>query len=85
MHECNVDCECHACEGNDQFVRRCVNNGVPVRTSMSIDMKVMQVLKSAGLEPDVCGTSGGPQSIHEASPGQSYMYDSLTTVLSSRV
>ena len=56
LHECNIDCECHAYEGNDQFVRRCVNNRVPVRTSMSIDMKVMQVLKQAGIEPDVCGT-----------------------------
>ena len=77
VHERNSDCECHAYESNDQYVRRCVNNGVPVRTSMSIDVKVMQVLKSAGMEPDVCGTPGGPHSVHEASPDPTSMNHSL--------
>ncbi len=77
VHERNSDCECHAYESNDQYVRRCVNNGVPVRTSMSIDVKVMQVLKSAGMEPDVCGTPGGPHGVHEASPDPTSMNHSL--------
>ena len=61
VYVCNeTPCECHPYESDEVFLRRRVNNGVPFRTSMSIDMKVMEVLKESGIAPDVGGTPEGP-------------------------
>jgi site-specific DNA-cytosine methylase len=40
-------------DNNDQFMRRCVNNGVPMRTSTAIDQSIIQTLIQAGVHPDV--------------------------------
>jgi site-specific DNA-cytosine methylase len=38
---------------SDCFLRLCVNNGVPMRTSTIIDQSVIQVLQKAGIKPDI--------------------------------
>ena len=65
-------CECHKGENKDDFLRRCVNNGVPIRTSHAIDMAVFKVLTRAGVSPDVIGTEHGPQTFVET-PYNSYL------------
>lgn len=40
-------------DSSDDFLRECVNNGVPLRTSTAIDTAVIQLLKRAGVRPDV--------------------------------
>ena len=42
-HHCDDEC----------FLRKCVNNGIPVRTSVAIDSAVIAVLQSAGVPYDV--------------------------------
>ena len=38
---------------DDAFIRLCINNGVPMRTSAAIDQSVMKLLQAAGIQPDV--------------------------------
>jgi len=40
-------CQKHARGNTDEFILRCINNGVPVRTSVAIDTAVMAVLTMA--------------------------------------
>lgn len=40
-------------DSSDQFLRRCVNNGVPLRTSTAVDQSVINTLQQAGISPDV--------------------------------
>ena len=58
MH--GTTCECHKHESHDAFIRRCVNNGVPINTSYAIDMMVHKVLRRAGVPTDVMGSKQGP-------------------------
>jgi len=46
-------CACHGEESKDDFLRRCVNSGIPLRTGTAIDLRVMAILKAAGVKPDV--------------------------------
>jgi hypothetical protein len=53
VDECDVyECRCHKGETRDQFLRRCVNSGVPMRTSVAIDEEVRALLRAAGVRPD---------------------------------
>ena len=40
-------CSAYSPENNDRFVLTCINNGVPLRTSVSIDTQVLKVLTRA--------------------------------------
>ena len=44
--------------GDDDFLRKCVNMGVPIRTSVAIDEQVISLLKKAGVEYDIMANSG---------------------------
>jgi len=50
----------HSGKTDDNTVRRLVNNGVPLRTSTSIDQSVIRLLRHAGIQPDV------PANVEEA-------------------
>jgi site-specific DNA-cytosine methylase len=38
---------------SDEFLRKCINNGVPLRTSCAIDESVIRALITAGSKPDM--------------------------------
>jgi site-specific DNA-cytosine methylase len=42
---------------SDILLRQCVNNGVPLRTSMAIDESVIRLLQAAGVKPDIPATA----------------------------
>jgi hypothetical protein len=59
VDECaGAECRCHKGENRDEFLRRCVNSGVPMRTSVAIDEEVMALLRAAGVKPDVHACRG---------------------------
>ena len=55
---------------SDEFLQKCVNNGVPLRTSCAIDESVIQVLIAAGVKPDVPAMECGTDKIN---PGKAFM------------
>ena len=75
-------CSCHKHESEDEFLRRCVNNGVPLRTGVSIDLAVLDTLRDCGVDPDVCGTEDGPEPKSESVYDPTTLTANITNMLS---